>query len=225
MTAKPNLTQLLELVKKMQKTQDHLQQELTQLTVTGKASGDLAKVNMNGQYEVISIEIKQEALKEGQTVLEDLLVAATHDAVRQIDTGIESKTLALSKELPKELGLPGDLSSTPGGGNINEEAQKMAQSMQKSMLQTREQLTKTEVTGYAGGELVVAIMNGRHQVKLNIEDEALQEAAQAGKAILEELVAAALNDATRKLREISQNKAYDIVKDLGPLFDKLQKND
>jgi DNA-binding protein YbaB len=72
---------------------------------------------------------------------------------------------------------------------------------------------------------VVAIMNGRHQVKLNIEDEALQEAAQAGKAILEELVAAALNDATRKLREISQNKAYDIVKDLGPLFDKLQKND
>ncbi|MGB6976182.1 MAG: YbaB/EbfC family nucleoid-associated protein [Gammaproteobacteria bacterium] len=218
----PNLTQLLELVKKMQKTQDHLQQELAKLRVTGNASGGLVKVNMNGHYET-TVEIKQEALQEGKTILEDLLTAATHDAVQQVDSAIESKTLALSQELPKELGLPTDLSTATSNANLNEEAKKMAQNMQQNMLQTREQLAKMEVTGYAGGDLVSVTMNGRHHIKLVIKEETLQEASQAGKTILEELVAAAINDANRRLREISQNKAYDIVKDLGPLFNKLPK--
>jgi DNA-binding YbaB/EbfC family protein len=222
MTDKPNLTQLLELVKKMQKTQEHLQQELAKLRVTGNASGGLVKVNMNGHYEVTTIEIKEDALRESQTLLEDLITAATQDAVKQIDAAIESKTATFSQELPKELGLPPNLAA--GGASLNEEAKKMAQIMQKGMLETREQLIKTEVTGQAGGELIQVTMNGRHSIKLTIKKEAFEEAA-GNKIILEELVTTAINDATRRLQEISQNRAYDIVKDLGPLFDRLSNKD
>jgi hypothetical protein len=80
---------------------------------------------------------------------------------------------------------------------------KQAQDMQEKMAKMQEELVQAEVTGQSGAGLVSVVMNGRHDVKrVSIDDSLLTEE----KEILEDLVAAAFNDAVRKLEKSSQEK-------------------
>jgi len=81
--------------------------------------------------------------------------------------------------------------------NINE-LMKQAQDMQTKMQQLQAEAAKTEVTGEAGAGLVQVVMNGRHDVrKVNLDPSLLSE----DKGFLEDLLAAAVNDAVRKVEE------------------------
>ncbi|MAZ69868.1 MAG: YbaB/EbfC family nucleoid-associated protein [Porticoccus sp.] len=81
--------------------------------------------------------------------------------------------------------------------NINE-LMKQAQDMQTKMQQLQAEAAKTEVTGEAGAGLVQVVMNGRHDVrKVNLDPSLLTEE----KGFLEDLLAAAVNDAVRKVEE------------------------
>ena len=80
---------------------------------------------------------------------------------------------------------------------------KQAQQMQEKMQAAQEELAKTEITGQAGGGLVSVLMTGRHDVKrVQIDASLLRE----DKEILEDLLAAAVNDAVRKIEQNSQGK-------------------
>ena len=71
-----------------------------------------------------------------------------------------------------------------------------AQKMQADMQKAQEELAKAEVQGESGAGLVSVIMNGRHDVKrVSIDDSVLAE----DKEVLEDLLAAAVNDAVRKV--------------------------
>ena len=71
-----------------------------------------------------------------------------------------------------------------------------AQKMQADMQKTQEELGNTEVHGESGAGLVSVTMTGRHDVKrVSIDDSVLTEE----KAVLEDLLAAAVNDAVRKV--------------------------
>lgn len=73
---------------------------------------------------------------------------------------------------------------------------KQAQQMQANMQKMQEDLANAEVRGEAGAGLVTVTMTGRHDVKrVQIDDSLLQE----DKEILEDLLAAAVNDAVRKV--------------------------
>lgn len=86
-----------------------------------------------------------------------------------------------------------------GLGNI----MKQAQAMQDNLRKAQEQLAKLEVTGTAGGGLVSVTMTCRHDVKrVQIDPSLLQD----DKEVLEDLVAAAMNDAVRKIEKTSQEK-------------------
>ncbi|WP_126454152.1 YbaB/EbfC family nucleoid-associated protein [Sulfuriflexus mobilis] len=86
-----------------------------------------------------------------------------------------------------------------GIGNMMKQAQKMQENMQKAQAE----LAEMEVTGKAGGGMVSVIMNGRHDVKrVSIDDSLLTE----DKDMLEDLVAAAVNDAVQQVEKTSQEK-------------------
>lgn len=86
--------------------------------------------------------------------------------------------------------------------NIND-LMKQAQDMQEKMQQLQAEAAKTEVTGEAGAGLVQVVMNGRHDVrKVNLDPSLLSEE----KAFLEDLLAAAVNDAVRKVEEAQRNQ-------------------
>ncbi|RRJ84547.1 YbaB/EbfC family nucleoid-associated protein [Aestuariirhabdus litorea] len=86
-----------------------------------------------------------------------------------------------------------------GMGNLMKQAQKMQEQMQKA----QEELARAEVTGEAGAGLVKVTMTGRHDVKrVELDESLLQEE----KEILEDLLAAAVNDAVRKVEKNTQEK-------------------
>lgn len=75
---------------------------------------------------------------------------------------------------------------------------KQAQQLQEQMQQAQEKLANQEVTGEAGAGLVKVVMTGRHDVRrVTIDPSLLKE----DKEILEDLLAAAVNDAVRRVEE------------------------
>ena len=80
---------------------------------------------------------------------------------------------------------------------------KQAQAMQDNMKKAQEAIAAIEVEGEAGAGLVKVVMTGRHDVRrVTIDPSLLGE----DKDMLEDLVAAALNDAVRKVEAASQEK-------------------
>lgn len=95
-----------------------------------------------------------------------------------------------------------------GLGNLMKQAQRMQETMQRA----QEELAEMEVTGQAGGGMVSVIMTGRHDVKrVNIDDSLLKE----DKEMLEDLVAAAVNDAVRKVETTTQEKMSNLTAGMG----------
>lgn len=73
---------------------------------------------------------------------------------------------------------------------------KQAQEMQEKMQKAQEEVANLEIEGQSGGGLVKVIMTGRHELrKVNIDSSLMTD----DKEMLEDLVAAAVNDATQKL--------------------------
>jgi len=89
---------------------------------------------------------------------------------------------------------------------------KQAQQMQANMQKMQEDLAKAEVTGEAGAGLISVVMNGRHDVKrVNIDDSLMTE----DKEMLEDLLAAAVNDAVRKVEQQSREQMAKMTAGMG----------
>ena len=80
---------------------------------------------------------------------------------------------------------------------------KQAQQMQENMKKVQEQLAETEVEGQSGAGMVKVVMTCRHDVKRVTIDESLMK---DDKDMLEDLVAAAMNDAVRRVESTVQEK-------------------
>lgn len=88
---------------------------------------------------------------------------------------------------------------------------KQAQEMQAKMQQMQEEIANTEVVGQSGAGMVKVTMNGRHDVKsVDIDESLLKEE----KDILEDLLAAAVNDAVRKVEQAGKDKMGNIAQGL-----------
>jgi DNA-binding YbaB/EbfC family protein len=94
-----------------------------------------------------------------------------------------------------------------------------ARQMQEAMAEAQERLAETEVTGEAGAGLVQVVMNGRHDVRrVTVDPGVLNE----DKGMLEDLLAAAVNDAVRKVEALVADMGRD---QLGGLASQLGMGD
>ncbi|OGV37204.1 MAG: nucleoid-associated protein, YbaB/EbfC family [Legionellales bacterium RIFCSPHIGHO2_12_FULL_35_11] len=107
------------------------------------------------------------------------------------------------------------------GGNLNkllEEAQKMQDRMKKA----QDELTQLVVEGKAGGGMARIKMNGRHDVsKVTISKSLLNEEVE----MLEDLVAAAINDAVRQVEKVSKEKINQLTAGLNIPTDFMKEED
>jgi nucleoid-associated protein EbfC len=95
-----------------------------------------------------------------------------------------------------------------GMGNLMKQAQQMQEKMQKA----QEELANSEVTGESGAGLVKITMTGRHDVKrVELDDSVMSE----DKELLEDLLAAAVNDAVRKIEEKNQTQMSSMTAGMG----------
>ena len=85
-----------------------------------------------------------------------------------------------------------------GIGGLMKQAQKMQEDMQKNQAE----LANMEVNGVAGGGMVSVVMTGRHDIRrVSIDDSVMDD-----KEMLEDLIAAAVNDAVRQVEKESKSK-------------------
>lgn len=102
--------------------------------------------------------------------------------------------------------------------NLMKEAQKMQQRMQEA----QQELGQLTVQGKSGANLVMIEMNGRHDVtKVVINESLLEEDIE----MLQDLVAAAINDAVRKIEKASKEKISQLTAGLNIPTDFLKKED
>ena len=100
-----DFTDMISKAKKMQEKMKDIQKNLKNIEVEGASGGNLVKVVLTGDYEMKSIHISEEAKKEKEEILNDLIVAAHNNA----KDNIKKKT---SEELTKAtggIGIPPDL--------------------------------------------------------------------------------------------------------------------
>jgi DNA-binding YbaB/EbfC family protein len=95
-----------------------------------------------------------------------------------------------------------------GLGNL----MKQAQAMQENLRKAQEELASIEVMGNAGGGMVSVVMTCRYDVRrVNVDPSLLKD----DKEVLEDLVAAAVNDAVRKVEKTTQEKMSGLTAGLG----------
>lgn len=95
-----------------------------------------------------------------------------------------------------------------GMGDLMKKAQKMQEEMQKA----QEEIAKSEVTGESGAGLIKVTMTGRHDVKkVDIDPSLMSE----DKDILEDLLAAAVNDAVRRVEENQKERMSGMASGMG----------
>lgn len=89
---------------------------------------------------------------------------------------------------------------------------KQAQEMQENMKRMQEQLATIEVEGQSGAGMVKVVMTCRHDVKrVTLDDSLLKD----DKDMLEDLIAAAFNDAVRRVETMVQEKMGGMTAGLG----------
>lgn len=95
---------------------------------------------------------------------------------------------------------------------------KQAQAMQERMQQAQQELAELEVRGESGAGLVQVVMNGRHEVRRVRIDPSV---AGEDREVLEDLIAAACNDAVRRVEAAQKEKMAGMASGLGLPIDKL----
>lgn len=88
-----------DLVKNMQNLQGQMEKmkaELTELTATGSSGGNMVQVTLNGKFEMVAIKIDPIAVDPRDvSMLQDLIVAASHDASEKVQELLKQKSGAL----------------------------------------------------------------------------------------------------------------------------------
>ncbi|MFZ9478200.1 MAG: YbaB/EbfC family nucleoid-associated protein [Steroidobacteraceae bacterium] len=88
---------------------------------------------------------------------------------------------------------------------------KQAEALQRNMQKAQEEIGRMEVTGESGGGMVKVTMTGKHEVKrVQIEPAVIGE----DREMLEDLIAAAINDAVRRVETQSQQRMSELMSGL-----------
>ena len=91
-----------------------------------------------------------------------------------------------------------------GLGNL----MKQAQEIQENLKKAQDEISLMEVTGESGAGMVKVTMNGRHAVKrVEIDNTLIND----DKEMLEDLIAAAINDANKRVEKTTQDKMSSIT--------------
>ena len=98
-----DFTKILDKAKDLEKKMKESQEKIKNIKVEGMSGANSVKVTLNGDGEMIQIDISPETMKEEKSIIEDLIVAAHNNAKIQL----KSKT---SEEISKATGgfdIPG----------------------------------------------------------------------------------------------------------------------
>ena len=103
-----NFSDMLSKAKAMQEKMKEAQDQIKKIEVEGEAGGNLVKVILSGDYELKSIIISDDAKKENQEIINDLIIAAYNNAKENLKkkSAEELSKVAGGLNLPLDFKLP-----------------------------------------------------------------------------------------------------------------------
>jgi nucleoid-associated protein EbfC len=103
-----NINNLMKQAQAMQANMQKAQTEIATIEVIGESGGGMVKVTMTGKHEVKRVQIEPSVISEDREMLEDLIAAATNDAVHKVEARVQEKMSSLTAglNLPPGMKLP-----------------------------------------------------------------------------------------------------------------------
>ena len=98
-----DFSKILNKAKELESKMKESQKKIKNISVTGVSGGDAIKVTLNGEGELINLDISPQILKEDKVIIEDLIKAAHNNAKQQL----KSKTSEEISKATGEFGIPG----------------------------------------------------------------------------------------------------------------------
>ena len=98
-----DFNKILDKAKEIESKMKESQEKIKNITATGISGGNLVKITLNGEGEIIDMDISTEVLKEDKPILEDLIKAAHNNAKSQL----KSKTTEELSKATGGFGIPG----------------------------------------------------------------------------------------------------------------------
>lgn len=104
-----NFNNLMKQAQAMQASMQKAQAEIASIEVEGSAGGGMVKVTMTGRHEVKRVQIEPSiVVADDREMLEDLIAAATNDAVKKVEQRVQEKMMSVmgGLNLPPGFKLP-----------------------------------------------------------------------------------------------------------------------
>jgi len=98
-----DFSKILSKAKELESKMKESQKKIKNISATGISGGNAIKITLNGDGELISIDISPQTLKEDKVIIEDLIKAAHNNAKQQL----KSKTSEEISKATGEFGIPG----------------------------------------------------------------------------------------------------------------------
>ena len=104
----PNFTDMLSKAKEMQSKMKDAQDAIKNIEVEGESGGSLVKVVLTGDYEIKSIKVSDEAKKETNEIIYDLIIAAYNNAKEKLKKKSSEELLKATggMNLPFDIKFP-----------------------------------------------------------------------------------------------------------------------
>ena len=182
-----NQAAMMKQAQKMQQEMLRMQAEQEAKTFTAKSGGGMVSATVNGKHELVGMEINPEAVDPDDVeMLQDMVMAAVNEAMRTADAEAAQNMSRLT------------------GGMNQMQMMKQAQKLQQEMLRMQEEQENATYSAKAGGGVVTATVNGKHEVlDLKIDPEAVDP---DDVEMLQDMIIAAVNEAMRTAdAEAAQN--------------------
>ena len=94
---------ILDKAKELEIKMKESQEKIKNITVEGISGANSVKVKLNGDGEMIEVDLSTEVIKEEKSIIEDLIIAAHNNAKAQL----KSKTSEEISKATDEFGIPG----------------------------------------------------------------------------------------------------------------------
>lgn len=103
-----NPMELLKNFQSIQSKMNETQEKLGSVTVTGTAGGDMVRIEINGHFQVLSVDISPEAIDPSdKEMLQDLVLAAFTDAMTKAKDAIREEMSSLTGGMDIPPGMMG----------------------------------------------------------------------------------------------------------------------
>ena len=106
MIPKGGMTKMIKKAQELQTQMEKAKEELNSIEIEGQSGGGMVSAIVNGHKELITLDIEDEILQEDKEMIEDMIVAAVNQALKNAGKAAEEKMNSITGGMMGKFKLP-----------------------------------------------------------------------------------------------------------------------